>query len=160
MAQNQNNKNEIYTWSTQEFDHYEKGTGWYLTFSIIALLLVGYEVYMRDWMAALTIIVAIIAIYFFSKQQPREIDIVITDKGINVANVYFPYHNIKRFWIIYHQQAQQLHFETTAYLNRFVIVPLNGINPTEVSDILKKHLPESTPNRETVAQRLARWLRF
>ncbi len=160
MAQNQNNKNEIYTWTTIEFDHYEKGTGWYLTLGIVALLMIGYEVFMRDWMAALTIAVAMLAIYFFSKQRPREIEVVLSDKGVSVANVYFPYHNIKRFWIIYHEQAQQLHFETTAYLNRFIIVPLNGIDPALVSEVLKKHLPESTPNRETVAQRLARRLRF
>ncbi len=158
MAQNQNN--EIYTWTTKEFDHHEKGTGWYMTLGIIALLMIGYEIFMHDWMAALTIAVAMLAIYFFSKQEPKEIEVLITGKGISVGDVYFPFHNIKRFWVVYHEKAQQLHFETTAYLNRFVVIPLNGMDPSEVSEILKKHLPESTPNRETVAQKLARRLRF
>ncbi|MDB4940390.1 MAG: hypothetical protein JWO40_815 [Candidatus Doudnabacteria bacterium] len=153
-------ENQIFSWKTMEFEHYEKGTGWYLTLAVIGFMMIAYQIYLHDYFAVITILVILLAIYFFSKQLPGEVDVVITNKAVTVGNVAFPYTTIKRFWIVDKNHSKKLILETTAYLNRYIILLLNDVNPEEVADILKEFLPESEPNQETMAQRLARKLRF
>ncbi len=153
-------ENLIYSWTTKEFEHYEKGTGWYITFSILGLMIILYQIYLHDYFGAITILIIMFAIYFFSKQLPREVKVSITDKGINIDKTFLPYSSIKRFWIVDHARAKHLTLETTAYLNRFVMLLLADQDSENISDILKQFLPETEPNQETMAQRLARRLRF
>ncbi|GAC1413374.1 MAG: hypothetical protein NVSMB66_5170 [Candidatus Doudnabacteria bacterium] len=151
---------QIFSWTTQEFEHYEKGSGWYITLAILGFMIIAYDIYLHDYFAAITILILVAAVYFFSRQIPREVKVTITNKAINIDQVAFPYNSIKRFWIVDRNNSRQLTLETTAYLNRYVILLLNDVNPDKISDILKEYLPESEPNQETLAQRIARKLRF
>ncbi len=153
-------ENQIYSWTTKEFEHYQKGIGWYFTLSILAFFMIVYEIYLHDYFAAITFFFILIAIYFFSRILPREIIVTITNKGLNIGDVNYPYTSLKRFWIVEHSRAKHVTLETTAYLNRFIILPLNEENPEIISGILKEFLHESEPNQETMAQRMARRLRF
>lgn len=153
-------ENKIISWTTKEFEHYDKGAGWYLTLSILGLLIVAYEIYLHDYFAALTLFIAMIVVYFFSRILPRDVEVTITDKGINVDKGSYPYTSIKRFWIVESAGSRKLYIETTAYLNRFVILLLADQDPDAITEILKQFLPESQSNRETLAQRASRFLRF
>jgi hypothetical protein len=153
-------ENKILSWKTKEFIHYEKGTGWYLTFAALAALFIGYEIYVGDYFAALTFFIIAVIAYIFSKLTPKEVQISITDKGIKIDNFEIPYLTIKRFWMVDHAKAKALHLETTAYLNRFIVIQLDDQDPAHVRSILVEFLEESDPNRETIAQRVGRKLRF
>lgn len=154
-------ENQIFSWTTKEFEHYEKGTGWYFTLAVLGFMIIAYDVYLHDYFAAITILVLVLAVYFFSRQLPKEVTVTITTKAINIDQVSFPYNSIRRFWIVDRNNTKQLTLETTAYLNRYIILLLNNdINPDQIADILKEFLPESEPNQETLAQRIARKLRF
>ncbi len=157
---NKNMEKTILSWQTKEFEHYDKGAGWYLTLSIIGAMLVLYQIWQRDYFAAVTILFLVIIVYYFAGQKPHEITAEITDKGVHLNKAFFPYHNLKRFWIVDHDRASQLQLETTAYLNKQVIILLNGQDPDNIALALRKHLPETKPNVESVSQRLARRLRF
>lgn len=153
-------ENTIIEWQAKEFEHYEKGSGWYITLAIIIFLLLAYEILLRDWFAALTILIMGIVVWWFSKQKPEDVDVTITDKGIGLNGLYIPFHNIKRFWIVDHDQARALHFETNAYLNRFIIVQLNDQDPETIAEILRNFIPEGISNHESVSHRIARKLKF
>lgn len=153
-------ENQLHSWRTQEFIHYEKGIGWYITLGIIEFLLISYQIYLHDYFAAITLALIGVAVYYFSRLLPREVTVTITTKGVNLDNTSYPYTHLKKFWIVEHDKAKHVTLETTAYLNRYIILPLYEENPEHISEILKKYLPESTPNQETLAQRLARYLKF
>ncbi len=153
-------ENKIVSWTTKEFEHYEKGAGWYLTLTILGFLIVAYEIYLHDYFAALTLFLLIGAVYFFSRMLPRDVEVTITDKSVHVDTTSYPYTGIKTFWIVDHSGIRKLYFETTAYLNRYVVLLLNDQDPEQIAEILKQFLPESESNRETLAQRISRKLRF
>ncbi|MBU6447596.1 hypothetical protein KGQ24_02010 [Patescibacteria group bacterium] len=152
--------NIIHSWKTKEFEHYEKGSGWYLTFFIVSVMLIGYMFFQRDWFGGISLLVILAIAYLFSRQVPRDITVEITDRGIKINTTSFPYQTLRRFWIVDHSKASQLHVETTAYLNRFLVILLNGEDPAQIAAILRNYLPETRPNQETVAQRIARTLKF
>lgn len=150
----------ILEWKTREFEHYEKGSGWYVTLWALAFLVIAYSFYLRDYFAALTLFVIALVVYFFSKQMPGEVDVMITDKAIMLNDTRFAFRNIRNFWIVDHDISKALHFETTAYLNREIIVLLDNIEPEKVRQALKRFLPETEENYESAARRIARKLRF
>ena len=152
--------NKILEWKAHEFEHREKGSGWYLTFIILAVLLVIYEILIRDYFAAGTFIIIAFIVYFFARLNPREITVMITNKGIHIGNLHLPYATIKKFWIVSQGTTQALHLETTAYLNSSVVIQIADQDPEEIHTVLLQYVPEDHPNRETVGQRLARRLRF
>src|SRR5437879_1615083 len=120
---------QILSWTTKEFEHYDKGAGWYLTLTVLGFLIVAYEIYLHDYFAALTLFIVIVMVYFFSRILPRDVQVTITDKSINVDKGSYPYTGIKRFWIVEKGTSPKLYFETTAYLNRFVILLLADQDP-------------------------------
>lgn len=151
---------KLLEWEAKEFEHYERPSGWYFTFFAVAFLVIAYEVYLRDWFGAITLLIIGAVFYFFSKMTPKVVHVVITDKAIEADRARFTYNNIKDFWIVEFQGLQSLHFETTAYLNRFITIMLDGQDPEEVREVLKKYLPEVEDRHEGIARRLSRHIKF
>ena len=151
----------IHTFKTQEFEHRPKGLGWYLTAAIIAIIFMVYFYYVsRDFFGIITIAILTGLAMAFAAQRPKEIEVQISDKGVNIGNVYFSYSSLKRFWIADHLPSTELHFETTAYLNRYVTLLLGPQDAKEIVQILSEFLPETEPEPESMSQRIARRLRF
>jgi len=152
--------NNLLQWTAYEFEHREKNSAWYATFIVVVLLFIGYELIQKDYFAALTFFIIGLVAFAFARMTPREITVLISDKGINVGNFHVPFVNVKKFWIVDHLHAKALHLETTAYLNRFMVIQLGDTDSDQVRSVLIKHIPEDRPNRESVAQRIARRLHF
>ncbi len=153
-------ENKILEWRTKEFENYDRTPGWYLTMGIIVLLLIAYEAYGRDWFGAISLLIIAGIVYFFARLTPKDVGVVITDKAIEVDRARFTYPNIKNFWISDFKGLLSLHFETTAYLNRFITILLNDQNPEEVRQVLKAYLPEIEEKDEGIARRISRHLKF
>lgn len=151
---------KLLEWQAKEFEHYDRSSGWYFTLFAVGLLLIAYEIYLRDWFGAITLLILAAFVYFFSKMKPRVINVVITDKAIEADRARFTYNNIRTFWISEFEGLRSLHFETTAYLNRFITIMLDDQNPDEVREVLKRFLPETEERHEGWARRLSRHVRF
>lgn len=150
----------IIKWTAHEFQHYEKGPGWYLTFFIIAALILIYEIIAKDYFAALIMLIVFAIAYFYARRRPDEITVSITPKGISRNGQHIPFHSVKYFWVVHHDQAKAIHLETNAYLNHSVIIQLNDQDPEEVAEVLSNFIEESAPNVEPLTHRIARKLRF
>jgi hypothetical protein len=150
----------ILSWKAKEFVHYEKGIGWYITLTILGILLISYEVILKDYFAALTIFVVYLSLYMYARIHPREIEVSITEKAIVVDETVIPYLSIKRFWIVHNEETKTLHLETTAYLNRYMTLQLENEDPFVVAEVLRNFVTESEPNVEHMSRRIARKLRF
>jgi hypothetical protein len=84
----------------------------------------------------------------------------VNDHGILLGSLLVPYGNIKRFWIVDHDEASALHMETTGYMNHYRVVNFNGQNPDVVRDVLKRYVREGSTNHETLSNKIGRYLRF
>lgn len=151
----------IYSFTTHEFEHQPKGTGWYFTATVIALIFIAYFYYVfRDIFGIITIAILAGLTMYFASQQPKEIEVHIGEKGISVGNVYFSYNTLKRFWIAEHGITPELHLETTAYLNKYVTLLLREEDREQVVEVLSNFIPETEPEPESLTQKIARRVRF
>ncbi len=152
--------NILVSWEAKEYAHYEKGPGWYLTLTILAILFVAFQILMKDYFAAFTIAFLYFILFIYARLTPSQIQVHITDIGLEIDNTLIPYSNIKQFWIVHHDKAKALHFYTTSLLNQHIVLELEEQNPFEVAEVLRTFIPETEPNEESFAHRIARKLRF
>ncbi len=101
-----------------------------------------------------------IMLFAFSRQRPQEVSIKLDNKGLHVNGLLFPYKQLKDFWVVYNQNHQTINFNTVTYINRTIIVQLNGQDPDEAREFLLKYLPEHKETRETTAQRMSHKFKF
>lgn len=150
----------IIEWEAPEFRHYPKNAAWFITFGIIAALIIGFELFMRDWFGAVS--VGIIAIFFavFAMHKPKTVTVTISTHGVHIDDSHIPYSRIKQFWIVDNDNHKTLNLETTAYLNHLLAIELENQDADEVQELLAELLPEKEENRELVTQRIAHRIKF
>lgn len=143
-----------------EFRHYEKTAGWYITLTALAILITAFFVIQKDIFAAATTVIMSAFVLFFSRQTPKMVDIRLTGQGIEFDNIFFPYKQLKYFWIVNNQHHQTVNFHTNTYINNTIILELEGQNPDEIRAFLLGHLSEHEEVHETFVQRISHKLKF
>ncbi len=150
----------IIEWQAPEFRHYPKNAAWFITFVIIAGLLVFYQVFQKDWFGAISVGVISILFGVFALHRPGVVTVKISTLGLHIDDTQIPFNNIKQFWIVDSENHKTLNIETTAYINHQLSIELEDQDSGEVQEILEELLPEKDEQHETVAQRIAHKLKF
>ncbi len=148
------------TWRAPEFRHYEKRASWYITFSAIAILVIGFFIVQKDLFAAISIGILAILIILFSRYKPKEVEIELTTKGVHVGNIFVPHKQIKYFWVVYNKNHKTINLHTTTYINNMIILELEDQDPEPVREFLLNFLPEHEETNETLTQRISHKIRF
>lgn len=150
----------IIEWQAPEFRHYQKNAAWFITFAIIVIMIVTYQLFQNDWFGAITVLIMAIIFGTFALHKPKDVIITLSTEGIHINDAYIPYIRIKQFWIVNNENHKTLNLETTAYINHLLSIELGNQNPTEVQEILAELLPENIDVEETLAQRIAHKFKF
>ncbi len=148
------------SWEAPEFQHYPKNFTWYITLGIIVLLVLTFELLQKDFFGAISLAVIAVFIVIFAMHQPKRINIDLTSDGIHIENSFIPYEQMKYFWIVDNDNHRTLNLETTAYINRTILIELDSQDPDEVRDIMVQQVPEHSSTEETFIQRLIHRLKF
>jgi hypothetical protein len=148
------------SWEASEFPHYPKNFAWYLTAGIIVLLVLGFEVLQGDWFGAISLAVIAIFIIIFAMHKPGRVLVSLTSEGVRIENSFIPYAQMKYFWVVSNDNHKTLNIETTAYINRTILVELDSQDPEEVREIMLREVPEHSSTEETFVQRLIHRLKF
>jgi len=153
------NQNSI-SWQAPEFRHYEKNAGWYITFAAIALLVTGFFIFEKDIFAAISTVLLAGIIWFFAAQKPQVVTVELNNQGIKFGSVFFPYKQLKYFWVVSNQNHKTLNFHTSTYINNVIILELMDEDPEQVRTFLLPHLPEHHETQETAIQKISHKLKF
>ena len=150
----------LLSWQTHEFRPYAKNSAWYITFAIIVILIVVFMILQKDIFGAVSIAIIAGFVAAFSRQKPKVVTISLTDKGIKLDNMEVAYKEIRYFWIVDNDNHKTLNLETTAYLNRTLIVELDDQDPETIRGIMSQFAPEHDSNTETIVQKVMHKLKF
>ena len=150
----------VISWTAPEFRYYEKTLGWYVSLVAITLLLIVFFVFEKDVFAAVSMGILGVLVGLFSLQKPREVNIVLTDSGVNFGNIHFPYKQLKYFWIVNTDNHRTLNLEASTVINHTLIIELLNENEEQIRKFLLRHLQEHHQTRETFAQKISHKLKF
>src|SRR3989344_5790671 len=120
-------------WNAPEYLHYPKGGWWYGIISLLALGIVGYFAYSRDFLTATLFLALAGLLIFFARKSPRNLEIELGPGGLKINAFRIPYHEIKTFWVVYEPpEIKTLNFETPAPLNRYLTLQRGNEDPVAI----------------------------
>jgi len=147
-------------WETPEFVQYQRSRKWFLVAILVFAILVIFALITKQWLMAAVIIVSGVVIFMFTQQKPKTVPFAISHAGITFGNRFYPYSEIKSFWIVYEPRVKTINFEMTRRLSTIITVQLLEQDPLPIRKFLKKYIPEEKSRGEEFSDRISRLLRF
>jgi hypothetical protein len=147
----------IITWTAPEYIQHDKDKQWYIIAGITAAVSVIIATLTWNWSMALAIIVfAVVYHYLQTKHPPKNIEIKITELGIYVGEMFFPYSHIQAFWIFYTKDNKSLNLKIKGRVYSDVIIQLNDQDPATLRKFLVGEIPELEGKEEKLMDILIR----
>ena len=151
----------VFEWNAPEYIHYEKDSRWFTVAGIVAAGLIFYGIVWGS--AFFSIAIAILAAVYYLQHQkpPRNIQIILSNMGIKVDEKFFPFSNLKSFWMVYNPpEVTTLHFKTVKNVNAELTIQLGDVDPSPIREFLARQLPEEEGKGEGFVNMLVRIFRL
>lgn len=151
----------IISWNAPEYLVHDKGKQWYLVAGIILLITVIISIFTDNVTLALALIV-LAAVYYHTHRfhPPKDIEIKITEMGMKIGKMFFPYSHIQAFWIIRKNGLNTLNLRVAGKYFSEVIIQLNDQDPVPVREYLVGQIPEWEGKEESASDTLLRLLKL
>lgn len=170
MAQNtpsfgvgETNKNETAReihWQTKEFTYHQKDPQWFIAAGIAAVGVIISLLIMKNIFGAATILLFFVILYLYATKKPDTISTIINSRGVAVNQKLTSYSTIASFWILYEPPIKELIIIRKAHLTPKMIIPIGDTNPVEIRNILLANAVKEKEEEESLAEIIARRLRF
>lgn len=107
-------------WQAPEYLQHDKTPLWYVGFAaVVVVLMAAAMLLMRSWTFAILIPVMAVALMVYSHRPPRQLNYVLSEKGIHINDQLHPMGEFKAFGVI--QEAE---------VNSLVLVPVKRFRPS------------------------------
>lgn len=151
----------IFTWTALEYIQQQRDKKWYTIAGIALAAAVLLTLITGNWSMALAIIVfAAVYEYLQRHHPPKRVEIEITDYGIHVGHMFFPYSNIKAFWILYGNGVKSLNLRVHKRIHSDVVIQLDSQNPAAIREYLVGQIPEWEGKHESLSDVILRLLKL
>lgn len=151
----------VFQWSAPEYIRHEKSKRWYFIAALVLLTTVVLAYYTANWSMALAVLVfAGVYLYTHKYHPPKEVPVVISELGIRMGHMLFPYSDIKAFWIIYKPDWQTLNIRVAKRWFSEISIHLNGMDPVKIRHYLVGQIPEWEGKDEQLGDIILRLLKL
>lgn len=153
-------ENGSLSWRTTERNIRARKPDWYWILGIIAVALSVASILFGNILFAVVIITGAVALGFASVGAANEYVVSLTPRGILIDSTLFPYENIVSFCVLeFENEDPVLSLRTKSIFAPQLSIPLNGVDPYEVFDILEYYVQEDI-HEEGILDRLVDFLGF
>lgn len=152
------NSNILYSWQATEFEFREKGLLWYSLAGVALAAIVIYGIIVSNWLFPVVIFLILVLVLKHANENPGEINHEIRRDGVEIGTHYFPYENLKGFWIA--ENANKLYLISTHRLLGIVNFHLDGADIEQVRHTLGGYIPETSHTNEDFFDKVGRILKI
>lgn len=85
------------TWKAPEFNYYEKDQKWYWSTIGIALAILAFAVWQKNFLFGFFIVAAESLLISWGNREPETVDFKIDDKGLYIKEKFYPFTQITGF---------------------------------------------------------------
>jgi len=158
----QNRGKTLIKWHFPEFEQPDRSVSWYVILFIIFATLLTYSVVTLNFLFAIIVVMVVVILFLHQRKDPIELEIKITEAGIEIGERFYAYKELNKFFIIYEPpEVSNLYIEFKSNLKPDLSIPLKKQNPITVRDILIDFLVEDVDKEEEpTADFLTRWLKL
>jgi len=144
-----------------QFTEREKAPGWYTTIGIAGLVIALFFIFfMHRYLAAVVTILSVIVLFKYAGLKPKKQEIQISDEGIKIGTIFYPYEKLVGFWFVSNDDGLLLYLKTKRRFFANIALTIENRDPDEIRIILSPHLPELTSQGEDILDRVGRIIKF
>ena len=149
-------------WVIAEYTQHERGRSWYVVASLVAAGLLIWALITNNFLFAVLIMLTVIILLVRHSEMPPQLMVSVFEDGIQVGEGFYPFKDLKSFWIIYEPpEVKMLYFDFKNAWRPRLPIPLQDENPIEVRRLLLKYLEEDLSREsEPTSDALSRLLRL
>ncbi|MBI4434761.1 hypothetical protein HY635_03010 [Candidatus Uhrbacteria bacterium] len=141
----------LLSWTFPEHEQHARGRSWYIATTVIAIALLIYAFATKNFLFAVLIVMIAVVFYLRDAQSPPELTCEIMEKGVAIAGRFTSYADYHDFWILEEDDVpSKLHLHHRGMRPQFGI-PLAGVDPAKVREVLRQHMTESEEEHEEPA---------
>jgi hypothetical protein len=133
-------------WQAPEFDYREKNIGWYWLSIIVAIVVLAFALWQKNFLFAVFILVGELLILTWSTRKPATIEFTLTEKGFAIGKIHFyPIGEIKSFSIESELDPDALWPDLILRFNHRLRPTLSVKVPKEQAEKIAAALKQHTP---------------
>lgn len=150
-----------HTFLAPEFLDYERGMVWYAVAGGISLLILAIGILNQAITFVIAYLLAVAVYFLLHHREARMLEIAITAYGIRIDGEFFPYNEIRNFWVIWEPPyIADLKLEVHRRLHPIRTIHIFGQDPESIRKLLSGHITETTDRGESRVGMLIRMLRL
>ncbi len=152
----------VFSWTVPEYDQHDRSRQWYIIAGVIGAGLLLFSLISGNYLFTLIVVLFGIILFLQDIQPPMDVFFGITEAGIIVGDIYYPFKDIVNYWIVYNPPGvKNLYFTTNNILKHRLQVPLLDNDPRPIRDFLNQFIVEDLDQEEEpLSDRLGRVLKL
>jgi hypothetical protein len=132
---------EILSWNALDFENDENKARWLKLAALGSLLVFIGALWTKNFIAAITFFLLTFVIFTNSRTKAKEIEIIITSKGIIAGEHNYFFDDLESFWIT-EEKNPAIVLKNKKFFMPYDEIYLNGQDPDKIREILKQYLKE------------------
>lgn len=130
------------SWFAPEYEERERSADWFWALGVIAITSALTAIIFSNYFFAVLILLSGGLLYFFAKKSPEMIPYDLTEKGIRMRHHFYPYENLKAFYV-QKENKPLLFIKTERFFLPVISIPIEESHVDEIQNIfLSKKVPE------------------
>ena len=152
--------NIAYEWDFPEFIHYDRSKWWYIIAGLIIIGLLVFAFMTLNLLFGILVVMVSAVVFYLQNHHPKILNIKITDLGIVIENLFYPYEEMRSFWIVSDNiDGNSLYIEFKSFSIPRLSIPFVDIDPVRLQAYVAQFIDidqerESTPLSELFSRLL------
>jgi hypothetical protein len=133
------------SWQAHEYFHQEKSNDWYWGLGIIAITAAVLAIVFGNTLFGLVIVLFAFIAGMQAHREPKLINFELTNRGIVINHVLYPYSTLDSFWIAeqhLNKPDPKVLVKSKRPMMSFLHLPVENVNIEDVRDFLLIYLKE------------------
>lgn len=144
---------------TYEYEYRERNADWFWAVGIITIALSVTAIILHNVLFAFVIVLSGFVLSLYAARPPKEIDVIIDEKGIRIDNTFYAYPSLESFWIEEHDEYSKILIKSQRLLMPYIVISLGDMDTEKIGLTLNQHLPKIF-HAESELQKMMEYLGF
>jgi hypothetical protein len=151
----------LLSWKSAPYVSKHKSVDWFWILGLIVVLSGGLAWYLGNFAFAAVILIAGFVVGLYANDHIEEQSYTVTTKGIQIGEEFFPFEEIKSFWVFSEGLPSKRQLLLTLKRTFFVhtSIPLSGVDPDNVRLVMRKYVLEKR-QLPALSDAVMDWIKF
>ncbi len=131
------------SWHAPEYEYSPKSSAWYWTSLFLALILIIFALWQKNFLFAIFIIIAELIVFAVADKHPKIWEFTINERGVYIGkNKFYPYNQLEAFDVHINEiDHDQLVLKTKKKISPVVAINIYKEEREKIKEFLKKYIP-------------------